>query len=76
MTWRQFVRSEWKTLAAIVTFSITFAALLFVIHESHAHPTANQFCEGHGGVRNLDAGGFYSPPAATCNDGTAGRVWL
>lgn len=77
MTWRQFFRSQWKPLSLIAAAAIAFTAVAYVVHESHARPTANEFCEGHGGVRFLDAGGgFYSVSAATCMDGTAGRVWL
>lgn len=65
----------WPLVLAIVA-SIAFVGILSLVYESHAHPNANEFCAGHGGVRNLDPGGFYTPSAATCNDGTAGRVWL
>lgn len=76
MTWRKWLTTEWRPLVAIVGGSIAFVLILAAIYNSHPHPTAEEFCRGHGGVRNLDAGGFYTPPAATCKDGTAGRVWF
>lgn len=76
MRLRSWLTSEWRPLFGIVLGSVAFVAILMVASGSHAHPDANEFCRGHGGVRNLDAGGFYAPPTATCMDGTAGRVWL
>jgi hypothetical protein len=76
LTWRKWLTTEWRPLLGIIVGAIIFVLFLAAIYNLHDHPTANEFCRGHGGVSYLDAGGFYSPPAATCKDGTAGQVWF
>lgn len=60
-------------IAAVVVFAVAFVLLLVSV--AGDRPTPDEFCAGHGGVRHLDAGGFYTPAAATCRDGHAGTVY-
>ncbi len=69
-------KEKWGVIVLCLVAAGAFTGVLYLVHESHDRPTAEQFCKGHGGVRNLDVGGFYATPVATCMDGTAGRVWL